>query len=86
MLPAVRMLPACTLPVALTNPAVVMLPPIMLPFALIKPVTYSPLVAIVTTLLVPATVIPILPLVAAAIFEVPAEIGNPAVEAATPVN
>ena len=58
----------------------------MLPVTLDNPVVNIPVLATVNTLLVPATVIPILPLVAAAMFEVPAITGNPDVDAVTPVN
>ena len=72
--------------VALIKPAVSKLPPITLPFALIRPVTNNPERVNKPTLLAPATVIPMLPLAAAAMFEVPAVIGKPAVAAATPVS
>ena len=45
--------PLVTLPVAEINPPVRTLPPVMLPVALTTPVTYSPVVAYTTTLLVP---------------------------------
>ena len=84
--PPVNKLPPVTLPVEVTKPPVVKLPPVTLPLALIKPVTSKPERVNNPTLLAPATVIPMLPLVAPAIFDVPAVIGKPAEVAVTPVN
>ena len=86
MLPVTFKLPPLILPVALINPAVLMFAPVTLPLALATPVVNVPVLATVNTLDVPAMLIPILPFVAAAMFDVPAVTGNPDVEAATPVS
>ena len=57
------MLAPVTSPVADTCPAVRKLPPVILPVTLCNPVTYSPVVAQTTTLLVPPIVTLALPLV-----------------------
>ena len=74
-----------TLAVAEIFAALLILPPVTLPVALASPVMYVPVLANVTTFDVPAMVTPMLPLVAAAMFDVPAVIGNPALVATTPV-
>ena len=84
--PPVRTLPPVIFAVALINPPVRTLPAVMLPVTLDNPVVNIPVLATVNTLLVPAIVMPMLPLVAAAIFDVPAVTGKPEVLAVTPVN
>ena len=84
--PPVKTLPPVMLAVADTAPPVVKFPPVTLPLALIKPVTSKPESVNNATLLAPATVIPMLPLTAPAMFEVPAVIGKPAEVAVTPVS
>ena len=58
----------------------------MVPLALSTPVMYSPVVANTATFDVPAMLTEILPLATAERLLLPAEIGKPALEAATPVS
>ena len=71
--------------VALINPAVNKLAPVTLPLTLSKPVTYSPVVANTTTLLVPPIVTLAFPFNAVVILVLPL-VRAVAVVAATPVN